>query len=170
MKVLDMGGCTGGDERRRTVVLPALSRPRKRSFACLFARPSWASTSQTIYRCQPSLVLCLRDRGIHTPVDDPHDVRNTSIETESSRERWTLVVAWNLKPLKAGRRSQRSCMKPRNPIRRRWMMLRPILTCRPFISAKPVPVLHISRLAKVPGFVGDTSLEPQANCRIGKVR
>jgi len=31
----------------RTVVLPALSRPRKSSLACLFASPSWASMSQT---------------------------------------------------------------------------------------------------------------------------
>jgi len=33
-----------------TVVLPALSRPRKRSLACLFASPSWASISQTSLR------------------------------------------------------------------------------------------------------------------------
>lgn len=33
---------------RLTVVLPALSRPRKSSLACLFASPSWASMSQTI--------------------------------------------------------------------------------------------------------------------------
>lgn len=30
------------------MVLPALSRPRKSSLACLFASPSWASMSQTI--------------------------------------------------------------------------------------------------------------------------
>lgn len=36
----------GGVVVWRTVVLPALSRPRKSSLACLLARPSWASTSQ----------------------------------------------------------------------------------------------------------------------------
>jgi hypothetical protein len=35
------------DYHVRTVVLPALSRPRKSSLACLFASPSWASMSQT---------------------------------------------------------------------------------------------------------------------------
>jgi hypothetical protein len=32
------------------VVLPALSRPRKSSFACLFVKPSEARTSQTTMR------------------------------------------------------------------------------------------------------------------------
>jgi hypothetical protein len=42
------GGVSG--EGRRTVVLPALSRPRKSSLACLFASPSWASMSQTMWK------------------------------------------------------------------------------------------------------------------------
>lgn len=43
-------GEEGGGGMARTVVLPALSRPRKRSLACLFASPSWASMSQTMWR------------------------------------------------------------------------------------------------------------------------
>lgn len=39
-----------GRRSGRTVVLPALSRPRKSSLACLLASPSWASISQTVQR------------------------------------------------------------------------------------------------------------------------
>ena len=36
----------------RSVVFPALSRPRKRSFACLLARPREARRSKTTWTCQ----------------------------------------------------------------------------------------------------------------------
>lgn len=79
---------------RRTVVLPALSRPRKSSLACLLASPSWASMSQTVRkRIDQCVFLVLhlehlryapgRPEGAgmgiwvveghqHTPVNDPH--------------------------------------------------------------------------------------------------
>jgi hypothetical protein len=83
------GGMSG--EGRRTVVLPALSRPRKSSLACLFASPSWASMSQTVRERIDQHVflvarledLCMRLAGRrvwvvgghqHTPVNDPHVV------------------------------------------------------------------------------------------------
>ena len=65
------------------VVLPALSRPRKRSLACLFRSPREASTSQTVQvgaSCQ-QMCFCNEgaidigyDRGSWalTPVDHPH--------------------------------------------------------------------------------------------------
>ena len=56
----------------RTVVLPALSRPRKRSLACLFASPSWASKSQTVYHVSLPFLLCQDIAVLRTPIDDPH--------------------------------------------------------------------------------------------------
>jgi len=80
------GGMLGED--RRTVVLPALSRPRKSSLACLFASPSWASMSQTVWKSVHQRVFLLIVESIswmrlaggcmggggyqHTPVNDPH--------------------------------------------------------------------------------------------------
>lgn len=44
--------------------LPALSRPRKRSFACLLARPSWASMSQTTrYQSAHTALLSTASHG-----------------------------------------------------------------------------------------------------------
>lgn len=59
-------------EAKRTVVLPALSRPRKRSLACLFASPSWASMSQTVQRISIHPLPPARAWFCLTPVDDPH--------------------------------------------------------------------------------------------------
>ena len=81
------GGGVG--EGRRTVVLPALSRPRKSSLACLFASPSWASMSQTVRKSVNQRVFlgvlllylmrlaagCIGMGGggyQHTPVNNPH--------------------------------------------------------------------------------------------------
>ena len=84
------GGRLG--EGRRTVVLPALSRPRKSSLACLFASPSWASMSQTVRKRIDQRVFLVvhleylryapgwpEGAGMrvveghqHTPVNDPH--------------------------------------------------------------------------------------------------
>ena len=64
-----------GEDGVRTVVLPALSRPRKRSLACLFARPKLASMSQTagvvsfiVHTCSLSDARCA---GL-TPIENPH--------------------------------------------------------------------------------------------------
>lgn len=53
----------------RRVVLPALSRPRKSSFACLCARPREVRMSQTAV--VSLLQLIVREAGL-TPVDHPH--------------------------------------------------------------------------------------------------
>ncbi len=52
-----------------SVVLPALSRPRNSSLACLFIKPSDARTSQTTKGVSGGLLTTLRRL---TPVDDPH--------------------------------------------------------------------------------------------------
>jgi hypothetical protein len=75
-----------------SVVFPALSRPRNKSFACLFRRPREARVSQTVERTDVSLLSSLAlDFQLHsefweqllTPVDNPH------LECKSmSRRRW----------------------------------------------------------------------------------
>jgi hypothetical protein len=75
----------GTGPRQRTfnicnsVVFPALSRPRNRSFACLFRSPSDARVSQTIEQItisSPSSLRLVSLRGsanvLLTPVDNPH--------------------------------------------------------------------------------------------------
>jgi hypothetical protein len=57
----------------RSVVFPALSRPRKSSFACLFARPSEASRSKT-KRVYQRRVPC---EGIVMPIDGERAVADT---------------------------------------------------------------------------------------------
>lgn len=62
-----------------SVVFPALSRPRNRSFACLFRSPSDARVSQTVGRSMsasyprdvPTACGHFPD-GLLTPVDNPH--------------------------------------------------------------------------------------------------
>ena len=44
-----------------SVVLPALSSPRKRSLACLFNRPSDARTSQTVQQVDPCQSICNKE-------------------------------------------------------------------------------------------------------------
>lgn len=65
-----------------SVVLPALSRPRNRSFACLFISPRAERVSQTVYtipRISKLMFFPWRRRELRggrdavlTPVDDPH--------------------------------------------------------------------------------------------------
>ena len=86
------------------VVLPALSRPKKRSLACLFRRPREARTSQTGGRrgrisTKTSTYLCIDMKAgirqvtgvaeILTPVDDPHGCRTDTVG---------LVEAWLILP------------------------------------------------------------------------
>jgi len=57
------------------VVLPALSRPRKRSFACLFISPKDERTSQTgsqIVSCWDLSEKNAYRRRVLTPVNNPH--------------------------------------------------------------------------------------------------
>lgn len=61
------------------VVLPALSRPRKSSFACLFRSPKDASVSQTVKKInisplatQVHLLFSKVPDSTLTPVDNPH--------------------------------------------------------------------------------------------------
>lgn len=62
-----------------SVVFPALSRPRNRSFACLFISPRAERVSQTVVRSGSAAVHngsasggLLRDQLLLTPVDNPH--------------------------------------------------------------------------------------------------